>query len=100
MDAGQIAFAAAHRFQPGSAADREKFAPEAARLKLAEQKIQADAMAADDDEISRFQALPQRLYLDPRAGLNIFLLTRDNEEPVCTAKCRHGARSLAHRIGG
>ena len=98
MDAGKIAFTAAHRFEAAGAADGEELGAKAACLQLAEQKVKTDAMAADDDEIGRFQTVAQQMDLDRRSSLDIFLLPRNDDEPVGPAKRRYRARAFAHRV--
>ncbi len=51
MDARQVALAALGGGQAGGAADGEEFRGDAAALKLGEQIVEAEAVAADDDEI-------------------------------------------------
>ena len=55
MDAGDVALAALGGFQPGEAADGEELRAHARLLQLAEQVIEPDAVAADDDEVGELQ---------------------------------------------
>ena len=51
VNAGHVALTARGRLQPRHAADGEKLRTHALALQLAEQVVEADAVAADDDQI-------------------------------------------------
>ena len=69
MDAREIAFTALGGVQSRRAADGEKLRAHALLLQLAEQVVEADAVAADHDEIGQLQLAAEQLNVDERARL-------------------------------
>ena len=76
------------------------FGPDALPHQLADQEIEADAMAADDDEVGGLELLPEKLDRHRRSGIEDFRVLVDGDEAIRAAERRHRARALAHRIGG
>ena len=98
MDARDIAFAALGGVQSGRAADGEKLRAHALPLQLAQQVIEADAVAADHDQIGQLQFAAQKLDVDDRSGLNDLLVPADRGEAVGAAERGDAAGPLSHRV--
>ena len=100
MHAGDVAFAALGRLESGHAADGEELRSHTALLQLAEQVVEADAVAADDDEIGQLQLAIEQLHGDHRARRDDLVVAADRGEAVGAAERRDAAGALAHGIGG
>ncbi len=98
MDSRHIAFATLGGVQSCRAADREKLGAHALLLQLAEQVVEADAVAADHHEIGQLQLSAEKLNVDARAGFDNLLVTADRRETVGAAERRDAAGPLSHRI--
>src|SRR6185436_14790756 len=100
MDAGEIALAAGGGIEPRAAAHRQELRADAAPLQLAEQVVEADAVAADDHQIRELQLAAEQLHVDDRAGFDNLVVPRDGGEAVGAAERGDAARALSHRIRG
>ena len=72
MNAGEVALAALGRQQSGGAADGQELRRDPPPLQLRQQKIQADAMAADDDQVGRLQVAAEQMDIDLLCRLRRF----------------------------
>ena len=71
------------------------------RIELADEEIEADAMAADDDEVGGLERLARAAApATVAAGIEDLGVLVDGDEAVGAAERGHRARALAHRIGG
>src|SRR5215472_16207430 len=99
MNAGDVAFAALGGCEASHASDVKRLGAESLANELARKKIETHAMTADDDEIGRFQSLPEKLHRNRFAGIEHLSVLVDGDEAVSAAERRDRTRSLTHRIG-
>src|SRR5579864_1667161 len=97
MDARDIAFTALGRVESASAADGQHLARKAARIQLAEQKIQPGAMTTDDHKIGRPNGRTDKVHVDWTASFQILTLTWNDHKAIGPAERGYGARAFAHR---
>ena len=89
MDAGEIAVAATGSLQPRGAANRKHLGGETATAKPAEEKVEPDAVGADDDEVGRPQPHSKEADFNAFTGFEVFALARNRDESIRTPKRRH-----------
>src|SRR6202011_113880 len=100
VDARHITFAAPGGVQSGRAAHGEKLGAPASLLQLAEQVVEANAVAPDHHQVSQLQPPSEKLDLDESARRDNLLMPADRRETVGTAECPYAAGPLSHRIRG
>ena len=99
MDWGNIALATFCGGETAGAADIEHLDRDPLGLQPADQHIEADAVAADDDEVGEVRA-PDQLDLDRSAGGRALDMLADRDEPVRLAEGGDCARPLGVGLGG
>ena len=67
--------------------------------KFAEQQVQSDAVAADDDQVGGLQASAEQLNWNGLAFVEHLGVLIDFDEAVGEGEGRHRAGALAHRPG-
>src|SRR4029078_4539153 len=67
-------------------------------LELAEQIVESDAVAADDDEIRKLQLAIEELHVDERAGRHDLFVAADRRDAIGAAERRDAAGPLAHGV--
>ncbi len=98
VNAGDIAFAAFGRVEAAGAAYGKKLRADAVLLQFAEEVVEPNALAADDDEIGQLKVAAQKLDADDGSGLNDLFVAADGGESVGAAEGGDTARPLAHGI--
>ena len=86
MHSGHVALAACRRIESPLRTDPEGSAVDSPRGKLAEKKIQANALRADRHQVGRLGAMAQERHLDKLALLHIFLGSWNDDEPIGPAE--------------
>ena len=66
----------------------------------ADQHVEADAVAADDDEVGEAPRAADQLHLDRRVRRHALHMLADGDEAVGLAEGRDGAGALGDRVGG
>ena len=100
MDARDVAFAALAAARPPMLPTYSDFARKPLPQQLSDEKVETDAMAADDHEIGGLEPLPEQLHRHRRAGIDDLGVLIDGDEAVGSAECGNRTGALAHRIGG
>ncbi len=88
VNAGDVALAAPGRGEAAHAADVERLGADALLHQLADQQVEADAVAADDDEVGGFEPLPEQLDRHGAARIEDLGVLVDRDEAVGAAERR------------
>src|SRR5262245_14594690 len=98
MNACDVAFTTLGGFEPGKAADGDELRSHAAFLQFAKEVVEADAVAADHDEIRELQLATEQLHGDDSACRHDLFVAIDRRKPIGAAEGRDAPRALAHGI--
>ena len=86
MHRGDVAGAVAGGVEAAAGADAQDLDHEAVRGEASDDQVQADAVAADDDEIGRLDVAAEQGHLDELAGVDVLGVGGHLEEAVRLAR--------------
>jgi len=81
--------------EPPHAPDMKRLGAQTKARELADEEIEADAMAADDDDVRRFEIPPKELDGDRAARIENLIMLVDGDEAIRAAERGYGARAFA-----